>query len=94
MRRSESMGAIHEDGKGMKVWEATVEVLRDTDNDGIMWGDSGLLHMVAEKLGWKHEAWKTENRVLAALRKNPGILIRSNVLCHGHWVTNFELPGK
>jgi hypothetical protein len=76
----------------MKVWEATVAVLRETKNPGIMWGDEGLCHLVADKLEWPHEAWKTSNRLLAALRKTPGLLIRSDVKVRGRWVTNFDLP--
>ena len=59
----------------MKVWEATVKVLRATKNPAVMWGDEMLLHDIATELGWEHAAWETSDRVLAALRKTPGILI-------------------
>jgi len=75
----------------MKAWEAAVEVLKETDNPAVMWGDGSLLHMIAAKLGWKHEAMKTERRVLNALSRNPGLLVPS--LVRGHRILRvFRLP--
>lgn len=58
----------------MRVCDATVEILNETDNDAVMWGDIALLHMIAERLGWESQASRTEKRVLDALSKTPGIL--------------------
>ncbi len=66
----------------MKAWEAAVQILRETKNPAVMWGDAGLLHDIAERMGWPHDAWKTEKRVLDALTANPGILIRKKTMCH------------
>jgi len=63
----------------VKVWEATVAVLKRTGNPAVMWGDEGLLHLIADELGWEHDAWRTSDRVLAALRKTPGDLISRRV---------------
>lgn len=58
----------------MRVCDATVDTLKVTGNDAVMWGDCVLLNMVADCLGWEHEYWRTEKRVLDALSKTPGIL--------------------
>jgi len=76
----------------MKVWEATMIVLRKTDNPAVMWGDEGLLHLIADELGWKHDAWKTSERVLAALRKTPGPLSKGLTRCHNRLVSIFRMP--
>ena len=75
----------------MRTCDAAVEVLRETDNPAVVWGDEGLLHLIAERLGWEHDGPRTSDRVLAALRKTPGPLIRRQTLCHGHWVSIFHL---
>ena len=33
----------------MRVCDAAVEVLRETGNPACMWGDEGLLHLIAER---------------------------------------------
>ena len=76
----------------MRVCDAAVAVLRETDNPGVMWGDEGLLHLIAERLGWEHRAWETSDRVLRALSKTPGTLIKSRTLLSGRWVLIFRLP--
>lgn len=65
----------------MKAWEAAITVLRRTDNPAVMFGDSGLLHLIAEELGWKHDCWHTESRVLRALSKTPGDLVKRHTSC-------------
>jgi hypothetical protein len=76
-----------------RACDAAIEVLRETNNSAVMWGDEGLLHLIAERLGWKHEAWKTSDRVLATLAKTPGELIaRKTQLIGGRWVRCFHLP--
>ena len=56
----------------MKVWEAAVGVLRETGNDGVMHGDSSLLHMISERAGRGHKGWRTEKLILDALDRTPG----------------------
>lgn len=60
----------------MKAWEAAIEVLRETNNPAVMWGDCGLLHAIARKANMRCQgkAWKTEERVLNALSRAPGKL--------------------
>lgn len=76
----------------MRCCDAAVEILRETDNPAVMWGDEGLLHMIAERLGWPHECTRTSDRVLAALSRTPGPLEKRQTLLHGHWVNIFRLP--
>ena len=76
----------------MRVCDAAVAVLRETGNLAVMWGDEGLLHEIADKLGWEHDAWRTSDRVLRALAKTPGPLEKRRTLCYGHWVLIFRLP--
>ena len=76
----------------MRVCDAAVAILRETDNPAVMWGDEGLLHLIAERMGWSHESWKTSERVLAALAKTPGYLVKERVRCHRRWVRHFRLP--
>jgi hypothetical protein len=58
-----------------------------------MWGDEGLLHLIAERLGWKHDGTRTSDRVIAALAKTPGILIKKRTqMGNGRWVRIFRLP--
>jgi len=76
-----------------KCWEAAIEVLRETNNPAVMWGDEGLLHLIAEKLGWEHKAWETSDRVMAALNKTPGKLVKGKThLINGRIVSIFRLP--
>jgi len=75
------------------AWEATIEVLRETDNPAVMFGDSGLLHAIAERLGWEAMGVQTEDRVMAAWNKSPGRLIKSkSQLGNGRIVSKFSLP--
>lgn len=64
----------------MKAWQATVEVLRETGNEAVMWGDETLLRLIAKKMGWEHKADRTSYRVLQALTRNPGELIMGKTL--------------
>lgn len=75
-----------------RVCDAAVEVLRETDNPRVTWGDERLLHMIADRLGWEHDCGRTSARVLAALSKTPGPLVRLQVKCGRHWVRSFQLP--
>lgn len=77
----------------MKIWEAAIEVFKETDNAGVMWGDEGLLHAIAEKMGWEHRAWHTSKRVLDALSRNPGPLVKRYIqIGRGRRVRDFSLP--
>jgi len=77
----------------MRVCDATYEVLLETDNPAVMWGDDGLLHLIADRLGWEHECFRTSDRVLAALRKTPGRLVKGKTAtCGGRVVSIFRLP--
>lgn len=80
----------------MRVCDATVEILNETDNDAVMWGNYTLLHMIAGRLGWEPQAWRTEKRVLDALSKTPGILkpVFTRVNIHGRTrlVRCFRMP--
>jgi hypothetical protein len=79
-----------------RICDAAAEVLRETDNPAVMWGDSRLLHLIAERAGLPHEAWDTEDRVLNALSKTPGELVPGKTYL-GHTmrlVRIFRLPEK
>lgn len=77
----------------MRVWEAAVQVLRETENEAVMWGDEGLLHMIAERMGWKHDGWNTSARVLNALTKCPGPLVAKKTRTgRNRLVRVFRLP--
>lgn len=84
-------GRVH--GEAVRVCDAAVEVLRETDNPAVMFGDEGLLHLIAERLGWEHHAWKTSDRVLRALSKTPGPMRKCYTrLGGGRRVLIFKLP--
>ena len=80
----------------MRVCDAALEVLTKTGNPAVMWGDTGLLHAIAERAGLpsKDRAWKTENAVLAALSRQPGALVSGHTReAHGRRVRIFWLRG-
>ena len=62
----------------MKACDAAVEVLRETGNPAVGYGDVGLLHMIAQRAGMRcrSRAWRTEKNVLNALDRTPGILVK------------------
>lgn len=35
----------------MRVCDAAIEILKETDNPAVMWGDTGLLYKIAERSG-------------------------------------------
>jgi hypothetical protein len=77
----------------VRVCDAAVAVLRETNNHAVMWGDEGLLHLIADRLGWKHECTRTSDRVLVALRKTPGELVKGLTRAgNGRVVSIFRLP--
>lgn len=63
----------------MRACDAAVEVLRELGEPGVMYGDEGLCHAIAERLGWEHEGPRTSRRLLAALARTPGRLHKSLV---------------
>jgi len=82
----------------MKACDAAFDLLIETGNPSIMYGDEWLCHQVAEKLGWKHEGPRTSRRVLRALSRTPGRLIKglvrmpSDCCARGQCVLHFQLP--
>jgi hypothetical protein len=75
------------------AWQAAVDVLYETDNPAVMFGDSRLLHMIAKRMGWGANAWLTEDRVMAALNRSPGVLVKGKTrLGSGRIVSIFRLP--
>lgn len=57
-----------------RVCDAAVEVLKETGNPHVMWGDVHLLHEIAERAGIPHQGPRTQRRVLDALSKTSGKL--------------------
>jgi len=82
----------------MRTCDAAIEVLIEHKQPSVMWGDEWLLHQIAKKKGWASEGPRTSRRVLAALAKTPGTLIKSLVsmpndhVSRGMHVLCFELP--
>jgi hypothetical protein len=79
----------------MRLCDAAIAVLRETDNPAVMFGDEGLLHQIAERAGAKSRgrAWETSAAVLAALSKTPGELVPGHVRDgRGRRVRIFRLP--
>lgn len=57
--------------------EAAASILRETGNTAIGWGDSSLLHAVAERLGLPHDGPATEKTVLKRIgRSYAGVLVK------------------
>ena len=79
-----------------RLCDHAIDVLRQTGNPAVMFGDSGLLHLIADAAGMPHNAWHTERRVLSALAKTPGELVKRytmNPVRHGRQdVLIFYLP--
>lgn len=82
----------------MRACDAAIQILIETNNPSVMYGDEWLCHQIAERLGWEHEGPKTSRRVLRALAKTPGRLLKGLVLmpndccARGQSVLHFELP--
>jgi hypothetical protein len=83
----------------VRVCDAALLVLRETDNPAVMWGDCGLLDMIARRAGLK---WKTgvtwaiadmHTRVLNALSNQPGKLVPGKTIGgNGRRLRIFHLP--
>lgn len=82
------------DRKRMRTCDAAVLVLRETGDPAVMWGDTHLLRMIAERAGLTDNGWKTERLVLNNLSRCPGILISKHTISGGHerLVRIFRLP--
>lgn len=79
----------------MKTCEAAVLVLRETGNPAVMWGDEGLLHMIADRAGLRTagRSWRTSDAVLSNLSRCPGELVACTTLTgRGRRVRIFRLP--
>lgn len=82
----------------MKAWEAAFAVMIETKNPSVMYGDEWLCHQIAAKLGWEHEGPLTSRRVLKALSRTPGRLVKglckmpADCCARGQAVLTFELP--
>lgn len=74
------------------VAEHTIDVLRETQCPWVQYGDTRLLHMIAERCGYESDGIATEVRILGALSKRPGRLIKSIVRVSGRSVRRFSLP--
>jgi hypothetical protein len=81
-------------GSHKRAAQVAAKVLTETDNSAIGYGDSGLLHMVAEQLGWPPESWLTEKRVLDAIdRHHEGVLVKRYFQARRGHARVFYLPG-
>lgn len=79
----------------MRVAIAARQILQETGNEAVMWGDEGLCHLIAERLGWKHDGPRTSDRVLAALAKTPAPLVKKKTKAgNGRLVNIFRLQEK
>lgn len=89
---------IDEVKRPMRACDATIQVLIETDNPSVMYGDEWLCHQIAERLGWEHAGPTTSRRVLRALAKTPGRLVKvlvrmpGDCCARGQSVLHFELP--
>jgi len=81
-----------------RVCDITIQVLKDTGNEAVMYGDEGLMHLIAMELHWKIPSdipgWdKLYQRLLNALTKTPGDLIHKFTQNgRGRLVRIFRLP--
>ena len=57
--------------KRKTIAEFAREYLVENGFDAVAWGDSRLLHEIAEYAGLPHRAWRTEKQVLDALDRSP-----------------------
>ncbi len=59
----------------LTIAQAMKEVLEETDNPAVMWGDVGLFFLCSKKLGhttmWRPNPGTVYSRILDALQKSP-----------------------
>ena len=74
--------------------QAAADILREAEQPAIGWGDAGLLHAVAQRIGLAHEGPATERRVLSRIEQSyAGVLIKSCVSYPGRpRVRRYWLP--
>lgn len=82
-----------------RVCDVAEEVLKETGNPAVMWGDSGLLDTIAERAGLKKHTGRgaivrRHNGVLNALSAQPGNLVKGTTLCGTRRVRIFWLKGN
>lgn len=83
--------------RGKRICDAAVEVLTETNNPAVMWGDSGLCYQIADRAGIAgpdRYPFDRADRVIKALAKMPGVLVPGHTLCHNRRVRIFRLPGN
>lgn len=82
----------------MRACDAALQILLETGEPTIMYGDEWLAHQVGKRLGWEPAGPHTTRRVLAALARTPGRLLKSLVrmpsdcCARGQSALCFELP--
>lgn len=76
-----------------RICDCAVEILRETDNPAVGYGDSYLLHDIAERAGKPHRGWRTEKAILDALSRTPGILEKRYFRAWRNIARIFYLPG-
>lgn len=70
------------------------DILRETDNPSISAHDTGLVHMVAERIGIESDSYRTSKPVIAAIdRTNRGELLRGYCI-EGRLTRRFWLPER
>ncbi|QNN23541.1 hypothetical protein HED60_15070 [Planctomycetales bacterium ZRK34] len=80
-----------------RICDIAIEVLRETDNPAVMWGDEGLLSMIAVRAGVSHVPGRLPtartDKVLNALARTPGDLVPAlTKCCSNRDVRIFYLP--
>jgi hypothetical protein len=88
-------------GKRLRTCDAAEAVLRETGNPAVMWGDCGLLDLIAGRAGTRETHGRyvrvcpsaRHEKVLSALSRQPGRLVGGLVsLPTGRTVRIFWLP--
>jgi hypothetical protein len=80
--------------KKKRVCDIAVEVLKESNNPAVMWGDAGLLDTIAARAGIARDECPIYNwrRVLNALSRQPGILKPKLTMAGNRAVRIFRLP--
>jgi len=82
--------------KRLRICDAAIIVLRETDNPAVMHGDDGLLKLIADRAGSRSKKWGPflADYIIGALAKCPGDLFPAyTVSAHGNRrVRIFYLP--
>lgn len=61
----------------MRACDAALQILMESDNPSVMYGNEWLGHQITGRLGWDHAGPETSRRVLRALSKTPGRLVKA-----------------